>query len=357
MLKKVININNLRHNAKVIKNKAGKRKVCAVIKSDAYGFSIEPTALVLNSLVDLFAVASTSEAIKLQGITNKQILVLTPCEKVTEQKNVTYTVSNLKNIKDVELVAKKQNRRIGVHIKLDTGMNRLGFKNDIEFILAVNYIKNSKNLKLEGIYTHFASSNISNLKKQDKRFRSLLKLVKLPKKCLVHSASSNVLFSKYKTAGNMVRCGIAFYGGINNFNLLPIFKAYAKIVEIKTLNKGDKIGYDYTYTAKKQTKVAIINSGYFDGVNRLISTNKNYFYIQNKRCEVLGRVSMNLTAIDISSIKNVELTDKAYYIRNTIDALKIAKNCNTIVYEVFTNLKNCDIIFVWELYQENLKVN
>lgn len=347
MLKKVVSINAIRHNAKVIKSRATKRKVCAVVKADAYGFSIEPVTMVLNNYVDFFAVASSDEAKQVAKLTNKQILILTPYEKLVSEQNVVYTVSSLQGIKDIENLAKKYKRRVSVHVKVDSGMHRLGFNNILEFVIAINYIKNSEFLILKGVYTHFAKCNERNLKKQDKRFREFLKQVKLPRSCLIHSASSFALFSKYKTAGNAVRCGLAFYGGINKFNLMPIFKAYANIVEIKQLERNTTIGYDYTYLTKKPTKIAIINCGYFDGINRLLSTpNKSYFYVDNKKCLILGRVAMNLIAIDVTNIKNIELKDKAYFIRNTIDAQNIAKKTNTIVYEVFTSLKNCDIIYV-----------
>ncbi len=349
MLKKVVEIKSLKENADIIKKIAGKRKVGAVVKADAYGFSIEAVTLTLQNKVDFFAVASSSEAKKIADLTNKEILILTPNEQIINFKNVSYTVSSFDDIKYIEEIALQQSRKIGVHIKIDTGMSRIGFNNKIEFIIGVAYIKNSKSLILKGVFTHFASCDVKNLKLQNKKFREYLRVVKLPRKCLIHSASSYALISKYKTAGNAVRCGLAFYGGINKYGLKPIFKAYAKVVDIKYIEQGQKIGYSGTYVAKSKIKIAVLNCGYYDGINRLLSSNensKNYFYINNKRCEILGRISMNLIAINVTQIKDIQIGDRAYFIRNHFDAKKIAKNSKTIIYELFTSLKNCDIIYI-----------
>ncbi len=348
MLIKEIDIKALEHNAKVIKSYAKKRQVCAVVKANAYGFSIEPVVLHLNNFVNLFAVASASEAEKISDLTDKQILILTPAEKVVNFKNVSYTVSSLTEIKSLEQIALEQNRILGIHIKIDSGMGRLGIKDKIDFIIAVSYIKNSKNLNLKGVFTHFASCDKVNLKKQNKKFREFLKLVKLPKKCLIHSSSSYALFSGFKTAGNAVRCGLAFYGGINKFGLKCIFKAYAHVVEVKKMPVHTSIGYNGTFVTNKNLKVAVVNCGYFDGINRLLSSNsktKNYFYIENKPCKILGRISMNLISIDVTNV-NVKVGDRAYFIRNTRDLNKIAKNSQTINYEVLTSLNNCESIWL-----------
>ncbi len=351
MLTKIINLNAIKHNAKVVKSYAGTRKVCAVVKSNAYGMGAPAVVLALNNFVDYFAVASSYEAKKIVKLTTKPILVLTPGEQVLSgAKNVHYTVASLADIKLLEKTGEALGERLGVHIKLDTGMCRLGVSSAKDFVLAVSYIKRSKWLTLKGVFTHFASCTRANLKKQNELFKSLLKCVNLPRKTVVHSASSYALISGYKTAGNMVRVGIALYGGISGHGFMSVLTSYGKIVCIKTLNEGDYIGYDGTYRLDKKTKVAVVNVGYFDGVNRLLSvgdtsTNKNYFYVNGHKCKILGRISMNLISVNVSGVKMLALGDKAYLIKNTADLKRIAKASGTIVYEVLTSLKNCDTIY------------
>lgn len=351
MLTKIINLSAIKHNASVVKKAAGTRKVCAVVKSNAYGMGAERVVLALNNLVDFFAVASSDEAKKIVNLTAKPILVLTPCEQVLAgEKNVHYTVASLADIKLLEKTGEAQGVRIGVHIKLDTGMCRLGLSCAKDFVLAVNYIKRSRWLVLKGVYTHFASCNKSNLKKQNNLFKSLLACVKLPKRAVVHSASSYALISGYKTAGNMVRVGIALYGGIGGRGFAQVLTCFGKVVCIKNLYAGDSIGYDGTYKLKTEAKIAVVNVGYFDGVNRLLSAssnseNKKYFYINGHRCQILGRISMNLISVNVSGVKNLTLGDRAYLVKNLSDLQRLAKSTGTIVYEILTSLKNCDTIY------------
>jgi alanine racemase len=238
-----------------------------------------------------------------------------------------------------------------IHIFVDTGMHREGVRiNELPKFL--HSITSKTNLEIEGIMSHFAEGeNPKNLstKEQLQNFQKAILILKEsginPK--WVHIANSSAILNNklYKTAlGNMARTGIALYGietQGKDKNLKPPLTLKTKISQIKNLYKTEKAGYNFTFTAKENMQIAILPIGYFDGVNRKLS-NKGFVNINGKYCPIIGRVSMNITIIDVSSVPNLKVGQEVIvYSSSPKDKNSIqnaAKICGLIPYELLVGL-------------------
>lgn len=343
-----INLNNIVHNIHALTKDLGKNiKKMAVIKADGYGHGSEPVAkAAIRAGVDFLAVALVEEAIELRisGITDIPILVLgyTPPESVDELEryNITPTLYDLD-------VAKKLNEtlksKIKVHVKVETGMNRLGVepKNVNTFLLELEKLVN---IEVEGIFTHYASADEREnpyAKQQFEKFKDILN--KLPYKIpFRHIANSAGVMEKLTDENfNMVRLGIAMYGLYpsneqiaTGINLKPALELRTQVAHVKTVPKGTPISYGLTFITEKETKVATLPIGYADGLLRGFS-NKGFVVVQGKMAPILGRVCMDYTMVDVSGM-DVQIGDDVivygYEGENKID--NMAKLVSTINYEL-----------------------
>jgi alanine racemase len=241
---------------------------------------------------------------------------------------------------------------LSVHIKVDTGMNRQGVGID-ELEEVINILRKNKRIKIDGMLSHLADADNPNpldtLKQLSKWQTALFKYKKLISKSdysLFHFSNTAGLGYLSNQESNLIRVGIGLYGfdttKDKRLNLKPVLSFWAKIVNLKKVKAGEKIGYNFSFTAPKDMTIAVIPCGYYEGVPRALS-NKGYFYFKDVPLPILGRVSMNLSVVDVSNVeKSLNLEDEVEVYsnnpakKNSID--NVAKICNTIPYEVLARL-------------------
>ncbi|HEY8443499.1 MAG TPA: alanine racemase [Clostridia bacterium] len=344
----VINLDAVRRNFQVVKSNTNS-KICAIIKADAYGHGLIKTARALSQ-ADCFGVARTNEALWLReaGIKN-DILLMGGFEdektlKELIRNNIILSIHSFDELKLLKSIA--TDAQIRVHIKIDSGMHRLGISDKNVLRNLLDDIAQTKNIKCEALYTHYATSDC-DASFLDEQYNCFIDLIK-DYKFLKHSANSAAIFQGKKYHMDMVRAGIVLYGYINNPQLKtfdgktvkdiiePAMSVYADIVQIKTLQPGDFVGYDKGYQAKKPRKIALISIGYGDGYPRFI--NKGYVLIKNKKCKILGKVCMDLTAVDVTNVHDISMKDKAEIFGKNIGADLVAEWNKTISYDILCSV-------------------
>lgn len=344
-----ISKNNLLSNYKYLFNKSN-LITAPVLKSNAYGHGIVEVAKILDNVgAPFFCVDSLYEAYALlnSGIKTKILIMgfIDPVSLDTKSLPFSFAVFTKKQL----LALSKNQTNAKIHIFVDTGMHREGVTLD-DLPDFIKIVKKTK-LVVEGVMSHFGESEAPNniqTKKQCMQFEKALGLMKAtginPK--YVHFANSSGILNsrKFETLGNVVRAGISLYGidpiGIDK-HLKPVLSFKTHIAQVKTLKKGESIGYNFTFTAKKSTKIAILPVGYNDGVDRKLS-NVGYAMVKNNYCKFLGLISMNIAAIDVSNFINVEQgMEVTIFSANPKDNNSIcnsARLTNTIPYELLVHL-------------------
>ncbi len=360
-----INLSNLKKNYINIKRKVKDVKIMAVVKADAYGHGMKEVVYALNSLndkkPDYYAAAITDEAVELRKLKIKQpILIFEPIIKneidLIFNYNLTATVFEDSHVKIISQALNKFNkknksrRKVKVHVKVDTGMNRLG----INFTEALNFIlmlSKNKNFIIDGIYTHFATSDEKDKKfanLQLKRFKLLLD--ELNKSGinygLAHAANSGAILDMPEAYFDMVRPGISLYGYYpsletsESIDLKPVMSLVSYAASIKEIQKGDTVSYGRIFTANKKINIVSVPIGYADGFSRNLS-NKTFAIINGKLYPQVGRVTMDRIMFNVNNDKikpgeKVILLGKHANIN--IDAWDWSKQLNTIPYEITCNI-------------------
>ncbi len=343
----IINIDNLISNIKyILRGLKPGTKMCAVVKADCYGLGYENVVPYIDDCVDMYAVASFGECKKLRAYTNKKILLLA----TFDLSDVDYFTNNnisvgVGSYTQLLAVSKLQfSRRLNVHLILNTGMNRYGIKSQMEFNKCVALIKKCANICLEGVYTHFATSdeNSQFLYKQYDKFNKITSFLQKSDVCLHCSASYAFLgYKQYNM--NMVRVGFAMYGFIEECKpLKKVLEIKSKITQIQYVKKGEGIGYDLTYFAPKNIKLGVVGLGYADGYSRMLSNNA-YVLINGQKAKVIGTVCMDCFMVDITNIKNVFVGTGVTILGNSekeeLALLNYANWLNTSPYEVLLLFK------------------
>lgn len=330
----LINLKKLENNVKTIVNSSSDYKYhIAVVKANCYGLGIKCVKSILLGGANYLAVSSLEEALKIRKITNTRILVLEPIDTKyidkAHKNNITLTISSL------EYLNKVKNKEFTCHLKINTGMNRLGISSNKELNEVYKIIKDS-NIKLEGIYTHiYKSSDKILTEKQFKCFESITKDIDLNEFEIIHIPNSETITNyKKKDYVNGCRMGIIMYGFSNNLKLESVFTLKSKIIEIKHIKKGDTVGYDGNYKATKDELIGIVPIGYADGIIR--KNTGRYVYINNNRYQIVGNICMDMLFVLID--KNVKLNDEVVIIKDNNHINEIANYLDTINYEVM-----CDV--------------
>jgi alanine racemase len=327
-------------------------KIAPVLKSNAYGHGLILVANELDSFCPpFFCVDSLFEAYELLKIRIKTPILIMgyfdPQSLQTKKLPFSFAVFTRKQIISIN----KYQPQAKIHVFVDTGMHREGVQiNELENYLT--FIKSQTKLQIEGLMSHLAQANKPNniyTIKQIEIFRQAQeiahKLDIFPK--WIHLAnSSGLLNSKIygNSLGNISRTGLAVYGidpDGKDKKLKPILKYITQIAEVKEINKGDMLGYDFTYKVKRKMKIAILPLGYNDGVDLRFS-NIGYVQVNKIYCPIIGRVSMNITTIDVTQINHVYEGQKAEIFSDDIEdknsienAAKLAK---TIPYDLLIHL-------------------
>ncbi len=353
-----VNINHMAHNLMEVRKKVGQNvKVCAVIKADGYKLGVHQAAQTyIEAGADMLAVAILDEALELRKcFSTIPILVLgyTPEEGFSQSiaSNIRLTLYSLTQGIRLNETAQLLGKEAIIHLKVETGMNRLGFLPTDESILAIKQLTQLKYISCEGIYSHLARADEldkSSAKQQKKVFDTFCEKLKkqevdFPIRHLANSAAIIDLPDFYY---DMVRPGIMLTGlypseEVNHasVDLKLTFALKAKIALVKNIEQGAGVSYGHTFIADKPMKVATIPIGYADGFSRLLS-GKMSVVVGGVSCAILGRICMDQCVIDVTHISSVNIGDECILYGDGTDGSKtpndVAKLLGTINYEVLT---------------------
>ena len=328
-VKAVVSLDAIAHNfAEMKKNIAKGTKIVAVIKADGYGHGAEAIARLIEDYDYIwgFAVATPEEALQLRTFgVKKPILILgiVFAEYFTQMiaKEIRLTVCTYEMAQKLSEEAQRQGRDVHIHIGLDTGMSRIGFADRQESVEEIKKISQLPNLKIEGMFTHFARADETDRSPaidQLNRYLNFAKLledagIQIPMK---HCSNSAGIIRVPEANLNAVRAGITIYGIYPSneverdiVKLIPAMELKSHISYIKTVEPGAAFSYGGTFTAKKEMKVATIPVGYADGYPRSLS-NKGWVLIHGKKAPILGRVCMDQFMVDITKIPDAKAGDE-----------------------------------------------
>jgi alanine racemase len=351
-----IDLAAVRFNIKNIQKKLGKNiELMAIVKCNAYGHgAIEVSRQALNLGVKALGVSSLYEGIELRDIfKDVPIIVLSAGMSGQAEEFIEYNLSpavcTWQMTNALADAARKRGTRAKVHIKVDTGMGRIGVWHERadEFTRQVHKIPD---IEIEGICSHFATSDEQNLDFAKQQFewfnRCLEKIKDLPIR-FKHISNTAAIFNLPEAHLNMVRPGLSIYGVSPSEyvkdveKLRPALSLKTKVAFLKTIPKGRTLSYARTYKTEKEMKVATLPVGYGDGYPLSLS-NKGYVLIRGKKARILGAVTMDQIMVDVTDIKDVKTEDIAVLIgkqgNEEITATEIARMAGTIPYEIFTSI-------------------
>ncbi|MDR2426339.1 MAG: alanine racemase [Endomicrobium sp.] len=341
-------------NLKKIKEYLAKdTKIMPVIKANAYGHGgIALAKEAQKAGVYSIGVSSIDEGIQFREAGIKtNILVLGSIFPLTNlavavAHSLTPTLSSMAGVLALEDLAIRINKKLNFHLEIDTGMGRVGALPDAALPI-IQKIAQTPEISMSGMYTHFAVADTDPVFTQ-KQLDTFLKVVKYARtnfglKFIAHAANSAALFRNKRTHLDMVRTGISLYG-LSPFKyaerfitLKPVLSWKTKIIFMKRVTAGFCVSYGRTYVTNRASVIATIPVGYADGYNRLLS-NKGDVLVRGKRCPIIGRVTMDMTMIDVTEVKGVALGDESILIgsqgKEQIKADELAKIQDTVNYEV-----------------------
>ena len=339
-----INRQNLKENIEYIRNKIGNRKIIAMVKANAYGTGDTLVAQELQNMgVDAFGVANIEEAKRIRQAGIKGMILVT-CVVYTDElkeaiaNDISMSISDIEELKYIDEEAKRQSKVAKLHIKVDTGMTRLGFTPE-NVLAAIKEIEKYENIELEGIYTHLscADSDEEYTLDQIRIFRETVEDAKrIADFKYIHILNSDgtEMYTDEPQIDTHVRVGISMYG--YSKNMRPITKLTAPVIHINNIDKYTKVGYSGTYIAKPNTKIAVVKIGYADGLSRCLSNNLSVV-VNGVECEQVGNICMDMMMIDVTDAP-VSIGDEVIIWDYTNDLKDIAKLSHKIVYEVISNL-------------------
>lgn len=341
-----IDLDALRHNYKEIKKLIGNKEILAVVKANAYGHDDKTVCHTLEELgVKYFGVSNLWEAEKLrsQGIKGTILAFGYTDEDYFDELlslDITQTVGSVEYAEALSGYALSKGVRMPVHIKVDTGMTRVGIETEEE----LNAILSLEGLSCKGIYTHYAvadsdiDEDISYTKAQYDKLMNIAK----DKGLLIHSQNSGGILYHGDFDGDLVRAGVILYGNAPNYPLsMPIelkqvMSIKSVVCQLKKIDKGTEISYGRTFKAPKDMTVAVVPIGYADGYFRGFS-GKGKMLINDVLCPVLGRVCMDQVVIDVTDVPDVKVNDTVYVYSDKCRETGIDYNANllgTIGYEL-----------------------
>lgn len=335
-----INLDSIIHNLKWVKNKVGERvKICfAGTKADGYGYGmLEVAEAAIEAGVDYLGVSIPQEGIYLRkkGIKIPIIVfgtIIPEMAGLVVNYDLTQTVSTYQLCESLVLAGKAKGKIVKVHIKVDTGMGRIGIYPE-ETLSFLKKVSKFENLFIEGIYTHLSSVGRDDdyTRMQIDKFLNVIKEIeeygfKIPIK---HIANSGAIKMYPETYLDMVRPGsIIFNGGLPE--LREVFSLKSRVVYVKEVKPGDRIGYRGTYCVKKKTKIATVAAGYVDGYSFLLGKEKWNVIIRDKYFPVVGRVCMDQIMVDVGK-ENIEIGDEVVIIGKT-------PNCEIKLNSIFAKV-------------------
>ncbi|MHB8524348.1 MAG: alanine racemase [Limisphaerales bacterium] len=356
-----VDLNALRENLAWLRHRVGEDvKIMTVVKADAYGHGLKQiAALLMQSGSDLFGVANLQEAQAIRSVGRGwPILMLGAClpgeVDTAVRDDVMPTISTGDEANRFAAAAKKSGKTVPVHLKVDTGMGRLGVKASEAWEL-IEHVLGSPGLDLQGLYTHYASveDDAKFSRQQAVEFGHLLQRlaangIRIP---LVHANNSGALLHEPDTVFNLVRPGLLVYGVVPTGrrpqastlqnHLRPALSFHCRVSLIKQIPRGTPLSYGQTFVSPRQMRVATITAGYGDGYLRA-GSNRAYVLIGGRRCRVLGRITMDQTLAELPRSLAAQPGDEAVLIGRQGDeevtANQLAAWCGTVPWEILTNI-------------------
>ncbi|MDK2934135.1 MAG: alanine racemase [Clostridiales bacterium] len=351
-----VSLDNIAHNVREIRKITSKNaKIMAVTKADAYGHGfLEVSKTLLGNGADGLAVAFLDEAKQLRkhGI-DVPILILgyTPEQWVKDlvELNITQTVYSYSLADAISQAAVAQNKKAKIHLKIDTGMTRVGFACEDSAIKTILSIAQLPGIEIEGIFTHFASADEKDPDYTHKQFQKFMFVCNELEKMglyipVKHACNSAGIVQFPEMHLDMVRPGIILYGlypsdevDKQKIHLKPAMELKATVTHLKEVEKGTPVSYGRVFTTKKRTAIATIPIGYADGYSRVL-TGSAKMIAGGKIVPVIGRICMDQCMIDVTEVKDISVGDEVIVFGHknglTIPVEDIAKTMNTINYEV-----------------------
>lgn len=339
-----VNLNAICDNFMAIKRQVKKgTKILCVLKADAYGHGATALAEQYEKMgADWFAVSNLEEALQLRNsMITKPILILgyTPANmaRVLSTFNISQAVFTKSYAEELSKAALEANCKVNAHVKLDTGMSRIGFifhdkKRDLGSLLDIKEISALKGINLEGIFTHFAKSDeggegIVFTKHQYENFCFAVRYLKengidIP---LKHCSNSAAILNYKEMNMDMVRAGLILYGfypsdyNLSDLNLKPAIQLKTVISQLKTIEKNTAVSYGGKFITKRKTKIATVPIGYADGYLRVLS-GKAYMLINGQKAKVVGRICMDQLMLDVTDVDNININDEVVVFGKSKDA-------------------------------------
>jgi len=358
-----ISLSAIAHNLQSVRRIVRNRPVIAVVKADAYGHgAVEASRKLVQEKIAYLAVAFTGEAIELRDAGIKApIIVLFDTGDIADffNFNLIPVIHNINNALSISDEARKRGAPINVHVKVDTGMGRMGLDgNDVEKILI--RISEMEYIGLAGLLSHFSEADLSDRSyavQQLDRFNKLRDVIsrKLGRKIFSHIANSAAVLTFEESHLDAVRPGLMLYGYAPTptskpADLIPAMRIKSKILFIRSFPAGSPISYGRTFVTKRPSRIGVLPLGYADGYSRLFSNNAEVI-VKGRRVPVAGRVCMDLTMIDVTDVKDVRENDEVIIMgeegEESITAQELADRANTIPYEILTSLgSNSNRVYV-----------
>lgn len=359
-----VNTNNIKDNLRFIRTLIPKStKIMAVVKANGYGHgALKVAKAAVEAGVERLGVASVEEALELINDDIKapiQLLSQPPISSVkiivensTIKNSIISTVYTKNFVKALSEEAHNQNKKCLIHVKVDTGMHRVGISTE-HVIKLVKYISSLPNIEIEGLFTHFACADDPENPYTLLQLKRFLKLKETLKKNnfkfkIYHCANSAATLNFPQTHMDIVRIGIAMYGlrsSEKTFSpkLKPVLSLKVKISYLKEVKKGEGISYGLTFRTKEKSLIATVPIGYADGYPKQLS-NKGVVLVKGKRVPVVGNVTMDQIMIDVTDLNEIKTGDEVVIIGNQgeekIEVNELSKSLNTIDYEIVCGIKN-----------------
>lgn len=357
----VISCSKLKNNiAELKKELLPTTHLMAIVKANAYGHGVLDTARYsLKYGADWLGVATPEEGVYLRenGIT-APVLVLGAANGEELELCVSYelhqTVFDIKTVREIDAIAQRLGKTAYAHIKINSGMNRIGISDKTEFERLIEEVKSSKALLVDGIFTHFATADEEDCRgtaEQIARFEAMLDTAEQNGMSFeyIHACNSAGIMKGICPKYNMVRLGIGLYGyypseyvkKTSSAKIKPIAEFVTNISAVNVISAGETVSYGATFRADREMRIATLPVGYADGYNRLLS-NRGKVIINGKLADVVGRVCMDQMMVDITDIPEAHEGTEAVLIGERqgicVDADDIADMCRTVSYEVLTSI-------------------
>ena len=339
-----INLDYVLHNYNAYAKIASDKTIIPVIKANAYGHGVFEVCQVLyDKGIRLFAVSLLEEALEIKHHFNDiDVLIMGAIQKdqldICAQEHLIFTLYD----EDLYHAVMMSHLNLRMHLKYDSGMSRYGVSDQNNVIQMIEKLQNKPNIRLEGIYTHFATANAQDdfYHKQLNAFNALIEALKEKPPIIHASNSSSIRYNEVNMKHTThARLGIGLYGltlDDKPLNLKPVMSLLTKVIQIKHLKKGDFVGYGITYCAQKDEIIALLPIGYADG---FIRKNKHgWVLINNKTYQIVGNICMDTIFIKVD--ETVHKGDTVTLFGTSLTTDEVAKRLDTINYEVVTNIQH-----------------